>query len=122
MLLSHALESALSPGTVRGKGEHFLQVLKHVIKESSADTPLLELSPMSVHSLPVGLEVAVKVSLLVGLVLGVGVGVKVVLVSLLLTESLKVFEHVIKVEVERLVVLVKVVVAASSSSPMALPW
>lgn len=120
MLLSHALESALSPGTVRGKGEHFLQVLKHVIKESSADTPLLELSPMSVHSLPVGLEVAVKVSLLVGLVLGVGV--KVVLVSLLLTESLKVFEHVIKVEVERLVVLVKVVVAASSSSPMALPW
>ncbi len=124
VLLPRALESALSPGAVRVEGEHLLQVLKHVIKESSAEAPLLELPPLPVHSLPVGLEVAVKVSLLVGLVLGVRV--KVLVVSLLLTERVRVFEHVIKVEVEGMVVLVEVVVASSSSSSssssVALPW
>lgn len=119
MLLSRALESALSPGTVRVKRKHFLQVLKHVIKESSTETPLLKLPLMSVHGLLMGLKVTVKVSLLVGLILGVGV--KVVLVSLLLTKMVKVFEDVIKVEVEGLKVLFEVVVASSSSS-MALPW
>lgn len=112
MLLPRALEFAVSPGTVRVKGEHLLQVLKHVIKQSSAESPLLKLSPLSVHRLAMGLEVAVKVSLLVGLVLEVGV--EVVLVS----EGVKVFENV--VEVEGLVVLVEVVVAPCSS--VALPW
>lgn len=118
MLLPRAVESAVSPGAVRVKGEHLLQVLKHVVKESAAEAPLLELSPLSVHSVPMGLEVAVKVSLLVGL--GVGVGVKVVV---LLSKSIKVFENVIKVE--GLVVLVEVVVPSSSSSSscsVALPW
>lgn len=119
VLLSRALESAVSSGAVRVKGEHLLQVLKHVIKEPPAEaTPLLKLPPLSVHSLPVGLEVAVEVSLLVGLVLGVEVVL--VLVSLLLTKRVIVFEDVVKVEVEGLVVLVEVVVASSSSS--ALPW
>lgn len=116
MLLSRAVESALSPGTVRVKGEHLLQVLEHVIEKSSAKAPLLKLPPLPVHSLPMGLEVAVEVSLLVGLVLGV----KVVLVSLLLTKMVKVFEDVIKVEVEGLEVLVEVVVSASFS--VTLPW
>lgn len=117
VLLSRALESAVSPGTVCVEGEHLLQVLKHVIKDSSTEAALLKLSPLSVHSLPMGLEVAVKVPLLVGVTLGMGV--KVVLVSLLLTKGLVVFEDVIEVEVEGLVVLVEVVVAASST---ALPW
>lgn len=132
MLLSRAVESALSPGTVSVKGEHPLQVLKHVIKESSAKAPLLKLPLLSVHSLLMGLEVAVKVSLLVGLILGVGMrmgmsvsmsmslGVKVVLVSVWLTKVVKVFEDVI--EVEGLEVLVEVVFASASSSSMALPW
>lgn len=127
VLLSRALESALSPGAVRVKGEHLLQVLEHIIKESSAEGPLLKLSLLSVHSLPMGLEVAVKVSLLVGLIMGVVVGVEVVLVLLLLllTKMVKVFEDVIKVEVEGLEVLVEVVLASSpcsSSTSMALPW
>lgn len=120
MLLPRAVESAVSPGAVRVKGEHLLQVLKHVVKESAPEAPLLELSPLSIHSVPMGLEVAVKVSLLVGLGVGVGVGVKVVV---LLSKSVKVFENVIKVE--GLVVLVEVVVPSSSSSSscsVALPW
>lgn len=124
LLPSRALELSVSPGAVRLKGEHLLQVLKHVVEDSSAEAPLLELPLLSVHSLPVGLEVAVKVSLLVGLIvgvcLGVGVGVEVVLV-VLLTKSVIVFENVIKVE--GLVVLVEVVVATSScSSSVALTW
>lgn len=115
MLLPRALESTVSPGAVRVKGEHLLQVLKHVIKESSAEAPLLKLSLLSVHGLPVGLEVAVEVSLLVVLVALV-LGVEVVLV--LVTKSVKIFENVIKVE--GLVVLVEVVVASSSS--VAVPW
>lgn len=117
VLLPRAVESALSPGTVRVEGEHLLQVLKHVIKESSAKATLLKPPLMSVHSLLVSLEVFVKVSLLVSLILRVGV--EVVLVSLLLTKMVKVFEDVIEIEVERLVVLVEVVITSSS---VALPW
>ncbi len=73
---------------------------------------------MSVHSLLMGLKVVVKVSLLVSLILGVGV--KVVLVFLLMTKMVKVFEDVIKVK--GLKVLFEVVVASlSSSSSVALP-
>lgn len=104
VLLPGAVKPALSPGTVRVKGEHLLQVLEHVVEEPSAEAALLELTPVAVRGLPVGLEVALKVSLLVGLV----VGVKVVLVSL----TKVVFENVVKVE--RLVVLVEVVVVSSS--------
>lgn len=111
---SRALKPALSPRVVHVKGEHLLQVLKHVIKESSSEAPLLSLPPLPVHSLLVGLEVAVKMSLLVGLVLGV----KVVLVWLLVAEEVKVFEDVVKVE--RLEVLVEVVVSTTCSS-VALP-
>lgn len=117
MLLPRALESALSSGTVRIKGEHLFQVLKHVVKQSSTERPLLKLSPLPVHGLPMSLEMAVRVSLLVGMT----VGVEVVLVLLLLTKWVIVFEKVI--EVEGLEVLVEVVVeTASSSSSMALPW
>lgn len=120
MLLPRALESALSSGTVRIKGEHLFQVLKHVVKQSSTERPLLKLSPLPVHGLPVSLEMAVRVSLLVGMT--VGVEVVLVLVLLLLTKWVIVFEKVI--EVEGLEVLVEVVVetASSSSSSMALPW
>lgn len=115
MLLCRALESAVCPGAVRVEGEHFLQVLKHVIKHStSSEGALLKLPPLPVHVLLLGLEVAVKVSLLVGLMMGV----KVVLMSLMLTEVVKVFEKVIKVE--GLEVLLKVIVSASVS--VALPW
>lgn len=119
VLLPRALKSAVSPGTVRIEGEHLLQVLEHVIEQSSPEGPLLKLSPLPVHGLPVSLEVAVRVSLLVGFT----VGVEVVLVSLLLTKRVKVFEEVIKVE--GLEVLVEVVVGTASSScssSMALPW
>lgn len=100
MLLPRALEPALSPGVVRVEGKHLLQVLKHVVKESATKAALLKLPPLSVHGLPVGLEVAVEVSLL----LGVGVGVEVVLVPLMLllvaTEVVVVFKEVVKVEVK----------------------
>lgn len=99
---------------MRVEGEHLLQVLKHVIKESSTEAPLLKLPLVSVHSLLMRLEVAVKVSLLVALILGVGV--KVVMVLLLLAKV--VIEDVIKVEVKGLVVLFEVVIASSS---LALP-
>lgn len=99
---------------MRVEGEHLLQVLKHVIKESSTEAPLLKLPLVSVHSLLMRLEVAVKVSLLVALILGVGV--KVVMVLLLLAKV--VIEEVIKVEVKGLVVLFEVVFASSS---LALP-
>lgn len=112
VLLCRALESAVSPGAVRAKGEHLLQVLKHIIKESSTKGPLLKLSSLPVHSLLVDLEVGVKVCLLVGLMLGVGVKV------VLLSKKVIVFEDVIKVE--GLEVLVEVVVTTSST--MALPW
>lgn len=101
---------------MRVKGEHLLQVLKHVIKESRAEAPLLKLPLVSVHGLLMGLEVVVKVSLLVALILGV----KVVVVLLLPAKRVKVFEDVIKVEVKGLVVLLEVIVVASSS--LALPW
>lgn len=100
---------------MRVKGEHLLQVLKHVIKESPAEAPLLKLPLVSVHGLLMGLEVAVKVSLLVALILGV----KVVVMLLLLAKMVKVFEDVIKVEVKGLVVLLEVIVTSSS---LALPW
>lgn len=119
VLLSRALESALSPGTVRVEGEHLLQVVKHVIKESAAEGPLLKLPPVSVHSLLMGLESAVKVSLLVALILEVGV--KVALVPLVLAKMVELFEDVIEVEVKGLVVLFKVIIAPSSSSSLALP-
>lgn len=99
---------------MRVEGEHLLQVLKHVIKESSTEAPLLKLPLVSVHSLLMRLEVAVKVSLLVALILGVGV--KVVMVLLLLAKVI--IEDVIKVEVKGLVVLFEVVIASSS---LALP-
>lgn len=107
VLLRRALESAL--GSVRVEREHLFQVLKHVVKESGAKAPLMELPPVPVHGLLVGLEVAVKVSLLVGLMLGV----KVMLVALLVAEMVEFFEDVIKVE--GLEVLFEVIVAA-------LPW
>lgn len=118
MLLPGALESVISPGAVCVKGEHLLQVLKHAIKQSSASSegPLLKLPPLPAHTLPVGLEVGVKVSLLVGLM----VGVEVVLVSLLLTKRVKVFEKVVKVE--RLEVLLEVVVSTAASVSVARPW
>lgn len=117
VLLHRALEPALGPGPVRIKGEHLLQVLKHVIKESPAEAPLLKLPPLPVHGLAVSLEVAVEVPLLVGLSLGVGV--KVVLLVPLLTKMVEVFEDV--VEVEGLVVLVEVVCASPSGPSVALP-
>lgn len=107
------------------KGEHLLQVFEHVIKESFAKTSLLKPLPVSIHGLLMSLEVAVKVSFLVGLIMGVGVGVEVVLVLLVLAKRVRVFENVIKVEVEGVEVLVEVIVAAttasSSSSSIALP-
>lgn len=114
VLLYRTLESVIRSGTVRAEGEHLLQVLKHVIKESISKGPLLKLPPVSVHSFLMGVEVAVKVSLLASLILGV----EVVLVSLLVVKIVKVFENVIKVE--GLVVLSEVIFAASSS--VALPW
>ena len=102
---------------MRIEGEHFLQVLKHVVKQSSTKgSTLLKLSPLSVHGLPVSLEVAFRVSLLVGLT----VGVEVVLVSL--TKRVIVFEKVIKVEGLEVLVEVVVETASSPSSSMALPW
>lgn len=95
--------------------EHLFQVLKHVIKKSATEAPLMELPPVSIHGLLVGLEVAVKVSLLVGLILGV----KVVLVALLVAEMVKVFENVIKVKGLEVLFEVIVIVAASS---LALSW
>lgn len=119
VLLYRALESTLRSGTVRAEGEHLLQVLKHVIKESISEGPLLKLPPVSVHSFLMGMEVAVKVSLLASLILGV----EVVLVSLLVVKIVKVLENVIKVEVKGLVVLSEVICASSSSSSsVALPW
>lgn len=93
------------------EGEHLFQVLKHVIKATEA--PLMELPPVSIHGLLVGLKVAVKVSLLVSLFLGV----KVVLVLLLVAKMVELFENVIKVK--GLEVLSEVIVAAAS---MALSW
>lgn len=106
------LPRAMEPGAVRVNGEHLLQVLKHAIKESPAEGPVLKRSLLSVHRFSVGLEVSVEVSVLVSLILGVKV------VSLLLTESVSVFKNVVKVK--GLVVLVEVVVASSSS--MTLSW
>lgn len=106
VLLGRALKRALSPGSVRVKGEHLLQVLKHVVKEPLAEAPLLKASPVAVHGVPVGLEVAVEVSLLVGLALGVEV-------MLMLIERVGLFEEV--VEVEGLEVLPEVVLAPPSS-------
>lgn len=123
VLLGRAPEPGLAPGAVRVEGEHLLQVLKHVIEESSAvaaEAALLKVPLVSVHGLLVGLEVAVKVSLVAALV----VGVEVVLVPLLLLLLLP--EEVVKVE--RLVVLSEVVMASSSSSAtttsssVVLPW
>lgn len=114
VLLPRALKSAVSPGAVRVEGEHLLQVLEHVVKESRAKPALLRAPFVRIGGVPVGLEVAVKVPLVVGLIVGVEVGVEVVLVSML-PEMVEVFKNV--VEVEGLVVLVEVVVAASSVSP-----
>lgn len=97
---------------MRVERKHLFQVLKHVVKKSATKATLMELPPVSVHGLLVGLEVAVKVSLLVGLILGV----KVVLVPLLVV---KVFEDVIKVKRLRVVSEVIVVIATSS---VALSW
>lgn len=111
------MKSTVSPGGVRIKGEHLLQVLKHVVKESSAKAPL---PTLPVHGVLVSLKVAIKMSLLVGMI--VGIGVKVVLVSLLLTKNVRVSENVIKVEVEGLEVLLEVIVpTAAASSSMFLP-
>lgn len=93
------------------EGEHLFQVLKHVIK--ATEVPLMELPPVSIHGLLVGLKVAVKVSLLVSLFLGV----KVVLVVLLVAEMVELFENVIKVK--GLKVISEVIVAVAS---MALSW
>lgn len=106
MLLGRALKPAPSAGSLRVKGEHLLQVLEHVVKESLAEAPLLKASPVAVHGVPVSLEVVVEVSLLVGLTLGVEVVV--------LTERVHVFEDVVEVEVEGLEVLPEVVVAPPS--------
>lgn len=114
VLLRRALEPAL--GSVRVEREHLFQVLEHVVEESTAEALPVELSPVPVHGLLVGLEVTVKVSLLVSLILGV----KAVLVVLLVA---KVFENVIKVK--GLEVLSEVIVAAASaisSSSVAIPW
>lgn len=109
MLLRRALKPAVSPGGVPVEGEHLLQVLEHVVEDPAPEAGVLKHPPLLVHGLSVGLEVAVEVSFLVRLV----VGVEVVLVSLL-AEGVKVFENVI--EVEGLVVLFEVIVAASFSS------
>lgn len=118
VLLRRALEPAL--GSVRVEREHLFQVLEHVIEESPTEALPMDLSPVPVHGLLVGLEVAVKVSLLVGLILGV----KVVLVVLVVVAE--VFENVIKVK--GLEVLSEVIVASvtttttSSSSSVGVPW
>lgn len=75
----------------------------------------MELPPVPIHGLLVGLEVAVKVPLLVGLILGV----KVVVVALLVTEMVEVFENVIKVKGLEVFFEVIVVIAASL---VALSW
>lgn len=97
---------------MRAEGKHFLQVLEHVVEQSSAKAPLLKPSPLPVHRLLMSLKVAVEVSLLVCLIMRV----EVVMVSLLLTKRVKVFEDVIEIEVEGLVVLPEVVAAAAASS------
>lgn len=120
VLLRRALEPAL--GSVRVEREHLFQVLEHVVKESPTEALAMDLSPVPVHGLLVGLEVAVKVPLLVGLMLGV----KVVLVVLLVVVVVlaEVFENVIKVK--GLEVLSEVIVASvattTSSSPVTVPW
>lgn len=106
MLLGRALKPAPGPGSVRVKGEHLLQVLEHVVKESLAEAPLLKAPPVAVHGVAVSLEVLVQVSLLVGLTLRVEVVV--------LAERVRVFEDVVEVEVEGLEVLPEVVVAPPS--------
>lgn len=127
VLLGRGAEPRLAPGAVCVEGEHLLQVLKHVVKESAAaaaaaEAALLEVPLVSVHGLLVGLEVAVKVSLVAALV----VGVEVVLVPLLLPEVVGLFEEV--VEVERLIVLSEVVMlspsaaAAATTSTVVRPW
>lgn len=123
VLLGRALEPRLAPGAVCVEGEHLLQVLKHVVKESAvaaaaAEAALLKVPLVPVHGLLVGLEVAVKVSLVAALV----VGVEVVLVPLL-PEVVGIFEEVVKVE--RLIVLSEVVMSSSSScssSAVVLTW
>lgn len=121
VLLRRALEPAL--GSVRVEREHLFQVLEHVVKESPTEALTMDLSPVPVHGLLVGLEVAVKVPLLVGLILGV----KVVLVVLLVVVVVlaKVFENVIKVkglEVLSEVIVASVATTTSSSSPVTVPW
>lgn len=102
---------------MRVKGEHLLQVLKHVVKESSTKAALLKAPPLPVHGLLVSLEVAIKVFLLVSLM-----GVKVVvLLLMLMTKRVKVFENVIKVEGLEVLFEVIVPAAAPSSSPVVLP-
>lgn len=112
VLLRRALEPALR--SVRVEREHLFQVLEHVVKESTTEALPMDLSPVPVHGLLVGLEVAVKVSLVVGLILGV----KVVLVVLVA----EVFENVIKVK--GLEVLSEVIVGSVSttSSSVTVPW
>lgn len=125
------LEPAPAPGTMGIEREHLLQILEHIVEDSSCSTKvlLLELSLVPVGGLLVGLEVSVKVSLLVGLgmgiCLGMGVGmgirvgvvvvvaVMVVVIVMWLSELVKVFEKVVKVE--RLEVLVEVGTAAVAS-------
>lgn len=117
VLLCRALEPAL--GSVRVEREHLFQVLEHVVKESTTEALPMDLSPVPVHGLLVGLEVAVKVSLLVSLILGV----KVVLVVVLVVAE--VFENVIKVkglEVLSEVIVASVTTTSSSSSSVTVPW
>lgn len=131
VLLGRAPEPGLAPGAVCVEGEHLLQVLKHVVKESAvsaaiAEGALLEVPLVPVHGLLVGLEVAVKVPLVAPLLAGVEV-VLVPLLLLLLAKVVGFSKEVVKVE--RLIVLPEVVMSASScassscsSSAVVLLW
>ena len=100
------------------EGEHLLQVIKHVIKQSFTSKATLEWPLVSaLGGLLVGMELTLKVPLVVGVL------VVVVLLLLLLAERVKVCKHVVEVEAEGLVVevLASPSFSSSSSSSCSLP-
>lgn len=102
-VLSGALKLALGSGRVplcavkAIKGEHLLHVVKHVVEDPPAKSPL-EGSPVAIVSFLVSPEMALKVLLVTGMPV--------------LAENVKVFENVIKVEVEWLLEVLPVASAA----------
>lgn len=88
VLFGRALKPALSPLVVSIKCKHSLHVIRQLLKDPCTESPL-EVPLMAAVGLLVGPEMVLKVSFWPG-------------VSVL-TVDVKVFEHVIKVEIEGLV-------------------